>query len=159
MATGDLEKLPLIIIVGPTASGKTALAIELAEEFHGEIICADSRTIYKNMNIGTAKPTQAEQDRVSHWAIDIVPPGERFTAADFKEYALEKIDEIRRHGHVPFLVGGTGLYIDAVIFDYKFGADANMSLRQQLNEKSVSELQSYCREHNIPLPENHLNKR
>src|ERR1044071_7035484 len=108
MASGlSGKKLPLIVIVGPTASGKTALAIEIAEKYNGEIICADSRTIYKGMDIGTAKPTVEERTRVPHWGLDLVEPGERFTVADFKHYADKKIDDIRERGRIPFLVGGT----------------------------------------------------
>ena len=109
MAADDIEKLPLVVIVGPTASGKTALAIKLAEQCGGEIICADSRTVYKEMDVGTAKPTAAEQHQVPHWGLDLVRPDQRFTAADFKLYAEQKIKEIRERGHIPFVVGGTGL--------------------------------------------------
>ena len=150
---------PLIVIVGPTASGKTALAIDLAERFGGEIICADSRTVYKGMDIGTAKPTEEERARVSHWGLDLVEPDQRYTAADFKKYAEQKIIEIRSRGHIPFLVGGSGLYIDAVIFDYKFGDQADEKLRRNLEKMSVNELQDYCRKNNIQLPENDKNKR
>lgn len=150
---------PLIVIVGPTASGKTSLAVELAQEFDGEIICADSRTVYKGMDIGTAKPTSEEQAHVPHWGIDLVEPGERFTAADFKMYAQQKIEEIRARGHVPFLVGGTGLYVDAIIFDYQFGTPADRVLRTKLEKLTIEELHRYCAENNIMLPENKLNKR
>jgi len=159
METGSLGALPLVVIVGPTASGKTSLAIELAERFNGEIICADSRTIYKGMDIGTAKPTDEERKRVAHWGLDLVEPGERFTAADFKRYADQKIIDTRNRGHVPFLVGGTGLYVDAVIFNYKFRGVANDTLRQQLEAMTIDELHKYCFNNNIKLPENSLNKR
>lgn len=152
-------KLPLIVIAGPTASGKTGLAIKLAKKYNGEIICADSRTIYRGMDIGTAKPTRKEMNGVSHWGLDLVNPGEYFSASDFKDYSLKKIDEIRSRGHIPFLVGGTGLYIDGIIFDYKFGVQANEELRQNLQEKSVQELQTYCLKNNIKLPDNNKNKR
>lgn len=158
MAAGP-HQAPLIVIVGPTASGKTALAIELAQACKGEIICADSRTIYKGMDIGTAKPTAEEQATVPHWGIDLVEPGEPFSAADFKVYALQKINEIRARGHVPFLVGGTGLYVDGVVLDYQFGTQANPVLRAQLEQKTIQELQSYCEENNIELPYNKQNKR
>lgn len=157
MAT--INTIPLIVIAGPTASGKTALAISLAEQFGGEIICADSRTIYKGMNIGTAKPTPEEQARVPHWGIDLVAPNERYTVADFKVYAGQKIEEIRSRGHIPFLVGGTGLYVNAVIYDYQFGVAADPVLRNHLEQLSISELQDYCRQHAIRLPENDKNKR
>lgn len=154
-----METKPLIVITGPTASGKTSLAIELAEEFGGEIICADSRTIYKYMDIGTAKPTVDEQARVPHWGIDLAEPGERFTVVDFKDYAEQKIAEIRDRGNIPFLVGGTGLYIDAIIFDYQFGAQANQELRTNLERLTIEELHKYCEENNVMLPENKFNKR
>lgn len=159
MAAENLKTLPLVVIVGPTASGKTSLAISLAEQFGGEIICADSRTIFKDMDIGTAKPTKEEQARVPHWGIDLIAPGVRYTAADFKQYAEQKIDEIRSRGHIPFLVGGTGLYVDAVVFDYQFGNEADQDLRSQLEKLSIEQLHEYCRDNNINLPENKLNKR
>lgn len=149
---------PLVVIVGPTASGKTGVAIELAERFGGEIVCADSRTIYKGMDIGTAKPGSEERERIPHWGIDLVEPGERFTAADFKRYAEQKIKEIRSRGHVPFLVGGTGLYVDAILFDYEFGGKADMEMRNELNWLSLEQLIRYCIENNIKLPENRQNK-
>lgn len=159
MATEPLKKLPLIAIVGPTASGKTGLAVELARRFNGEIICADSRTVYKFMDIATAKPTATEQQQVQHWGIDLVNPNERFTVADFKEYADEKIREIRSRGHIPFLVGGTGLYVDAVVFDYQLGTQVDEKLRQKLQLYSLEELHAYSEKHHINLPENYKNKR
>ena len=108
------------MILGPTGSGKTGVAIEIAEAIGGEIISADSRAIYQGMDIGTAKPTREEQARVPHWGLDLVEPGKRFTVADWKQYAEAKIKEIRARGHVPIIVGGTGLYIDALIYDYQF---------------------------------------
>ena len=160
MATQSLEReLPLIVIAGPTASGKTALAVRLAERFGGEIICADSRTIYRGMDIGTAKPTRDERANVPHWGLDLVEPGGRFTVADFKAYAEQKIAEIRERGNVPFLVGGTGLYIDAIVFDFAFAGEANEVLRKQLERMNIQELQKYCENNNIKLPENDHNKR
>ena len=160
MATQSLKReLPLIVIAGPTASGKTALAVRLAERFGGEIICADSRTIYTGMDIGTAKPTCDERANVPHWGLDLVEPGGRFTVADFKAYAEQKIAEIRERGNVPFLVGGTGLYIDAIVFDFAFAGEANEVLRKQLERMNIQELQKYCENNNIKLPENDHNKR
>jgi len=150
---------PLIVIIGPTASGKTEIALKLAEKHRGEIICADSRTIYKYLDIGTAKPTMEQLQRVKHWGLDLVDPGERFTVADFKKYAVEKIDEIRKRGNIPILVGGSGLYIDSIVFDYSFGNDTNEALRQKLQLMSLEELQDYCKKDKIKLPENYKNKR
>ena len=110
-----------IVIVGPTGSGKTGVAIDVALRLNGEVISADSRAIYKGMDIGTAKPTKKEMKGVRHFGIDLVNPGERFTVADFKEYALAAIADIRGRGKVPIIAGGTGLYVDAVIYDYSFG--------------------------------------
>lgn len=157
MAT-DLE-LPLVVIVGPTASGKSTVAIELAEQYNGEIIAADSRTIYKDMDIGTAKPSKGDQARVPHWGLDLISPIEPFSAADFKSYAVQKIEEIRERGHVPFLVGGTGLYVDSVVFDYQFGPAADPEKRAKLEQMSLEALHNYCIQYNIPLPENRQNKR
>ncbi len=159
MASPDERQYPLVVIVGPTASGKTALAITLAKRFGGEIICADSRTVYKGMDIGTAKPALRERGGVPHWGLDLVEPGEPFNAADFKNYALHKIKEIRGRGNIPFLVGGTGLYVDAVVFDYEFGSKADPALRRELEALSLNELHDYCRIRNIKLPENSENKR
>jgi len=150
---------PLVVIVGPTASGKTTLAIEISEQFDGEIICADSRTVYKGTDIGTAKPTDGEKKRVPHWGLDLVNPGDYFSVADFKLYAQKKIEEIRSRGKIPFLVGGTGLYIDAILFDYKFGEKADISKRRLLNAMTLDQLHGYCNKNNILLPENKQNKR
>lgn len=150
---------PLVVIVGPTASGKSATALEVAERHNGEIICADSRTIYKYMDIGTAKPSKADQSRVPHWGIDLVEPGDLFTASDFQAYARLKIDEIRARGRLPILVGGSGLYIDAVILDYEFGLAADKVFRGHLETMTIEQLHDYCAKHNVVQPENRLNKR
>lgn len=150
---------PLIVITGPTGSGKTGLALKLAERYGGEIICADSRTVYRGMDIGTAKPTLEERARVPHHLLDVITPGEPFTAADFKRMAVGAIADIRSRGKVPFLVGGTGLYIDAVVLDYEFGTPADEKKRAELNEKTINELQTMLQKQQIPLPTNPLNKR
>jgi tRNA dimethylallyltransferase len=108
------NKTPLILIVGPTAVGKTELAIQLAEKLSGEIISADSRLFYRGMDIGTAKPSREELARVPHYLIDIVNPDETLSLAVFQEKAKEIIADIRSRGKLPFLVGGTGQYIRAV---------------------------------------------
>ncbi|MDR2063918.1 MAG: tRNA (adenosine(37)-N6)-dimethylallyltransferase MiaA [Candidatus Nomurabacteria bacterium] len=110
----------VIVIVGATASGKTGLAVRLAKRWNGEVISADSRAIYRGMDIGTAKPSAEEHGGVRHFGLDLVAPDERFTAADFQEYAKKKIEEIRARDKQPFVVGGTGLYVDALVYDYQF---------------------------------------
>ena len=116
----------VVVIVGPTASGKTGAAIEAACEIErrlgrkAEIIAADSRTVYKYMDIGTAKPTMAERQGIVHHGFDLVEPGERWTVADWKAYAERKIIEIRERGNVPIVCGGTGLYVDALVYNYQF---------------------------------------
>lgn len=157
MATGIIA--PLIVIGGPTASGKTALAIRLAQRCGGEVICADSRTVYRGMDIGTAKPSVEERVAVPHWGLDLVDPGQSFSAAQFQRYAQQKIAEIRSRGGVPFLVGGTGLYLDAVVFDFQFGTASNEAWRARLMAMSVDKLTDYCHKYNISLPENSRNKR
>ena len=154
------SELPLIVIVGPTASGKTELAIRIAKEFGGEIISADSRAVYKGLSIGTAKPSKDEQQGVPHWGIDVARPDERFTAADFKDYAVQKIAEIRARGHIPLLVGGTGLYIDAVVYDFQFPQIDNViEVRSRFMKRTNEELIEYCNKNNIKLPYNFHNKR
>jgi tRNA dimethylallyltransferase len=111
------------------------------------------------MDIGTAKPTTQERAGVPHWGLDLVEPNESFTAADFKAYAESKIEEIRARGHTPFLVGGSGLYVDAVLFDYQFGSVADPALRRELEAMDLDELHEYCKNNSVLLPENSKNKR
>lgn len=150
---------PLIVILGETASGKSALALELAQQCGGEIICADSRTIYKGMDIGTAKPTPAEQELVLHHLLDVVEPSEAFSAAQFKTQAVWAINDITSRGKVPFLVGGTGLYIDSVLFDFQFRSAVDPIRRARLEQLSIEELQSQINQQGYLMPENNRNKR
>src|SRR2546428_10174432 len=105
----------LVCIVGPTASGKSALALDLAERLGAEIVSADSRQIYRDLDVGTAKPTTAERARVPHHCLDLVAPGELFDAARFRDAARAAIADIARRGRVPLVVGGTGLYVRALL--------------------------------------------
>ena len=110
----------LLAIVGETASGKSALAMKLAKMLGGELICADSRTIYMGMDVGTAKPSKADQEKVRHHLLDVVRPDEKFTVSDFKRLAEAAISDIQSRGRLPIVVGGSGLYVDALIYDFKF---------------------------------------
>ena len=109
-------KPKVIVIVGPTASGKTALSIELAKKINGEIISADSMQIYKEMNIGTAKPTEGEKQGIQHYLLDFVSPNERFSVSQYTKLAQEAIKTILSKNKVPIVVGGTGLYINSLIY-------------------------------------------
>ena len=153
------ETSPLVVILGPTASGKTALAMEIAKRFNGEIICADSRTIYKYMNIGTAKPTNKEQSGVRHYGLDLINPDKAYSAAQFKEMALKAIDDITNRGKLPIMVGGTGLYIDGVLFDYQFLPLSDPGERKRLNNLSVEQLQAEIIEKELLMPANSQNPR
>ncbi len=135
------RKKKLIVILGPTASGKTELSIKLAKKFDGEIVSADSRQIYKEMDIGTAKPSREELREIPHHLIDIIKPNQDFSVALYKKLALKKIKEIHKRKKMPFLVGGTGLYISAVVDNLEFPKiPPNRKLRKELEEKSTKEL-------------------
>lgn len=111
----NIDTQPLVAILGPTAVGKSALALKLAQEFRGEIVSADSRQVYRGMDIGTAKPSPVEQQLVPHHLIDLVNPDESFTLAEYQPRAYTVIAQIHARGNIPFLVGGTGLYVRAVL--------------------------------------------
>jgi tRNA dimethylallyltransferase len=153
------QRPKLFVIVGPTASGKSELALKVAKEFGGEIIAADSRTIYKGMDIGTAKPLKQELGQVPHWGLDLVNPGEAFSAYQFKKYAGSKIKDIQNRGKLPILVGGTGLYVDSVLFDFGFVEAANIQEREKLAKLSTEELQEVIRQKDYKMPENSQNRR
>ncbi len=131
----------LIVVLGPTASGKTELSIKLAQKFNGEIISADSRQIYKEMNIGTAKPTEKELKKIPHHLISIVKPDEEFTLAQFKKTAVEIIKDIQKRKKLPFLVGGTGLYIQSIVDNLGIpGVKPDKKLRNKLEKKTIESL-------------------
>lgn len=156
---GSSHLAPLLVIVGETASGKTALSLEIAKKWHGEVICADSRTIYRGMNIGTAKPSILEQQEVAHHLIDIVDPDEPFSAAMFKEKAQLSIREVHSRGKLPIVVGGSGMYINALIYDYSFRESPDPMKRKELEALSVEQLQDALERKGIPLPSNAKNPR
>lgn len=130
---------PLVILIGPTAVGKTETALKLAQALSGEIISADSRQIYRYMDIGTAKPTPAQQAQAQHHLIDIVDPDQAYNVTDFQQDALAVINHLHYQGRLPLLVGGTGQYISAVVQGWRFpGVEANMALRQELEAYAES---------------------
>lgn len=130
-----MSKIPLIVIAGPTASGKTALSISLAKRFGGEIVSADSMQLYKHMNIGTAKPTEEEMSGIPHHMMDFLEPSVNFSAADYCAAAHKTIADIHARGRLPIIVGGTGLYIDSLVNNVDFGApDCAPGLRRELEE-------------------------
>lgn len=131
---------PLIVVVGETASGKSSLAMDIAMRFKGEIISADSWAVYKGMDIGTAKPSKTDQEVVPHHLIDIVNPDEDYTAGLYKEDALTSMNQIFARGNLPIIVGGTGLYIDGVLFDFSFMKSGSKVQRQQYNSLSIAQL-------------------
>lgn len=124
----------VIVIGGPTASGKSKLAIELAKQINGEIISADSMQIYKDMNVGTAKVTPEEMDGVKHYMIDFISPEVRYSVSEYKKQAEKYIDEILEKGKIPIIAGGTGLYIDSLIYGIEFQEEEfDEEYRKQLN--------------------------
>lgn len=128
-------KKPIIILTGPTAVGKTSLSINLAQKINGEIISADSMQVYKHMDIGTAKVTKAQMDGVKHYLIDILEPDEEFNVVKFKSYALEALNEIYKKGKTPIVVGGTGFYIQALLYDIIFDeTDTKKLYRHELEQ-------------------------
>lgn len=127
------EKQKVIVICGPTASGKTALSIELAKKINGEIISADSMQIYKDMDIGTAKPTKEEMQGIQHYLLDFVSPEERYSVAQYKQDAKCAIKEILSKGKIPIIVGGTGLYVDSLIYEIEYNdIEIDEKYRKQL---------------------------
>lgn len=128
----------LIVIIGPTAVGKTNLSIALAKRFNGEIISGDSMQVYKTMDIGTAKITKEEMEGIPHHLIDIKEPEESFSVAEFQQLVRKKITEITNRGKLPIIVGGTGLYIQSVLYDYQFSdATSDWDFRKKMEHRLV----------------------
>ena len=140
-----MNKPKVIVICGPTASGKTKLGVELAKQINGEVISCDSMQIYKDMTIGTAKPLPEEMQGIKHYLIDFVLPSERYSVAQFKKDATEAIEEILAKNKVPILVGGTGLYIDSLIYgidynDIKIDEDYRKELEKTVQKEGLEAL-------------------
>lgn len=135
-----MKKRPLIILTGPTAVGKTAASIGLAKAVGGEIISADSMQVYRQMDIGSAKITKDEMQGIPHYLVDVLEPEEAFNVVRFQELAKEAMEEIFRNGHIPIVVGGTGFYIQALLYDIDFTEnDSDLSFREELEKKAGEE--------------------
>ena len=135
-----MKKRPLIILTGPTAVGKTAASIGLAKAVGGEIISADSMQVYRQMDIGSAKITKEEMQGIPHYLVDVLDPEEAFNVVRFQELAKEAMEEIFRNRHIPIVVGGTGFYIQALLYDIDFTEnDSDLSFREELEKKAREE--------------------
>ena len=131
------NKTKIVVIGGPTATGKTKLSVELAKKANGEIISADSVQIYKKLDIGSAKPTKEEMSNIPHHMIDILEPTENFSVADYVERAKSVIADVSSRGKLPIIVGGTGLYISSLVDNVMFSeAETDFALRDELNKKA-----------------------
>lgn len=136
-----MSQKKLIVILGPTASGKTDLSIKLARQFNGEIISADSRQVYKGLDIGSGKVTKKEMAKIPHHLLDVANPKRIFSVAQYQKQALRAIKKIQKNNHLPFLVGGTGFYIQSIVDGIVFpDVKPNTKLRKDLGKKSTSEL-------------------
>lgn len=147
-------RAPLIVIVGETASGKSALAMALAKKFDGEIINGDSWITRVGLDIGTDKPSKQDMIDVKHYLVDVAKPPDDFTAADFKRLAEKAINEVYSRGKVPILVGGSGLYIDSILFNYSFLEAGDREKRKELNSKTIPQLLKIISELEITMPSN-----
>ena len=127
LSLDDSPKEKVVVVLGATATGKSSLALQLAKIFDTEIISADSMSVYKNFDVGTAKPSAAERQQIHHWLVDILDAEEKFSVAEFVRRAEKIISELNRAGKIPIVVGGTGLYVQALIEGYKFSDDATKS--------------------------------
>lgn len=139
--SAEIKKIPLLIITGPTAVGKTAASVEVAKRLNGEIISADSMQVYRHMDIGTAKVTEAEKQGIPHWLIDEFEPWEEFNVTIFQKRAAECIEDIYSRGRLPIIAGGTGFYIQSVLYDVQFSEynDSEKALLKAALEKELEE--------------------
>lgn len=136
----------LVVVVGPTASGKTELSIEIAKKFNGEVISGDSMQVYKHMDIGTAKVTRDEMDGIPHHMIDILEPDESFSAYEFKKRAEACIEDIINRRKLPIIAGGTGLYIQSLLYNYAFEDETVSHEKMQIVHAQLAELEQYNNE-------------
>ncbi|MEQ1500223.1 MAG: tRNA (adenosine(37)-N6)-dimethylallyltransferase MiaA [Parcubacteria group bacterium] len=145
----------ILVILGPTATGKSALAVELAKKYNGEVISADSRQVYKGLDIGTGKITEEEMQGIHHWLLDVISPKKTFSVADWKKLTEQKIEAILKRHKLPIICGGTGFYIDSVVQNKILPeVEANNKLRKELGEKSLEELVKILKELDLERLEN-----
>ncbi len=131
----------IVVILGPTASGKSTLAVQIARKFNGEIVSADSRQVYKELNIGSGKITQKEMENIPHHLLDLVPPKKTFTVAQYQKLAKKAVSEILKKNKLPIICGGTGFYVDALIYNYQLPkVPPQRQLRKKFEKKSAEEL-------------------
>jgi len=143
-----VKKPKILVIVGPTASGKSALAVRLAKRLSGEVISADSRQVYKGLDVGTGKITKKEMRGIPHHLLDVANPKKQFSVSEYKKLALNTLRYIVSYGRLPIIVGGTGFYIEALIMDLP-EVPPDLNLRKKLQNKSVEELSRILGEHKI----------
>ena len=154
-----MEKPKVIVICGPTASGKTSLSIELAKQIGGEIVSCDSMQIYTDMNIGTAKPTKEEMQGIKHYLIDCVSPKTRYSVADYKRDATRAINEILEKNKTPIIVGGTGLYLESLVYNIEYNEiETNLKYRQELEQTVLEKGLEYVYEQAKKIDEEAIKK-
>lgn len=150
----------LIGVVGPTGAGKSRLSLRLAQDLPGEIIAADSRTVYRGLDIGTAKPTSSDRRRIPHHLLDVVGPGQSLNVAEFQVLAKAAREDINNRGLWALLVGGSGLYVDSLLWGYQFQSQpVDQEQRRALNELTVAQLQQLIDSRGLVRPENWTNRR
>jgi len=155
-----MGKGKLIVILGPTACGKSGLGVTLAKKYNGEVVSADSRQVYRGLDLGTGKVTEEEMEGVPHHLLDVAEPGEQYSVARFQQEAYAAIDDILARGRLPFLVGGTGLYVRAVAEGYVFhAAPPDPALRQRLEGLPTEELRALLTAKGVPLDVDAWNNR
>ncbi len=157
----NINSRTIIFIAGPTASGKSSLAMDLAKRIGGEIICADSQTVRKGLDVGTAKPSKEDQAEVPHHMLDLIEPYEKFSVARFKQMAQLIIKQVQERGNIPIVVGGSGLYMDALFYDFEVDGSQQIDVqsKNQLEQKPGNELQEIITKNGWELPENQNNPR
>lgn len=156
----ESKSKPVIVVTGQTASGKSDIALKLARKYNGEIIAADSRTVYKGMDIGTAKPSEIDQAKIQYHGLDLINPDEAFSAAEFQRYAIKTVNEIHDRGKLPIIVGGTGLYVDGFVYSFEFPDKPDPKSRAKFETLNLNELQKLGQKAGIdPDQTNYQNNR